>query len=222
MSRQAGRHVVEVSGAPMFEDRKQAGRQLAAMLERYRGDDNAVVLGIPRGGIIVAAEVARELGLPLDVAIAAKVGAPGNPEYAVGAVAADGVVTPGQSGWSASRVSELAGDARAKIATQTVRLRGGRPRPRLAGRTTILVDDGLATGLTAMAAADWLRREGAGHVVVAVPVAAPSAARALLRHADEVVAVELPEAFAAVGQFYRQFGQTEDSEVALALGLEVS
>lgn len=206
----------------MFDDRTQAGRQLAAMLERYRGDENAVVLGIPRGGIIVAAEVARELGLPLDVAIAAKVGAPGNPEYAVGAVAADGVVTPSGAGWTMAQVSALADDARAKVAAQTARLRAGRSRPQLQGRTAILVDDGLATGLTAMAAADWLRREGAGYVLVAVPVASPSAARAVLVHADEVVAVELPEGFAAVGQFYRRFGQTEDSEVALALGLEVS
>lgn len=202
----------------MFDNRTDAGRQLATALASYRGDPHAVVLGIPRGGVIVAAVVARELGLPLDVAVAAKVGAPGNPEYAIGAVAADGQVSAsGGASYSAHDVAALAGEAWAKVEAQTTRLRAGREPLELAGRTAILVDDGFATGLTAIAAADWLRREGAARIVVAVSVAPPSAVAAVARHADEVVAVEVSEWFSAVGQFYRSFGQTTDSEVLEAL-----
>lgn len=202
----------------MFDDRTDAGTQLAAALTAYQGDANAIVLGIPRGGVIVAAEVAHTLGLPLDVAVAAKIGAPGNPEYAIGAVAADGEVTASDTaGYSAEDVAALAGAARAKVAAQTAWLRAGREPLHVAGRTAILVDDGLATGLTAMAAAQWLRRAGAGRVVVAVPVAPPSTVREMRRYADEVVAVETPEWFSAVGQFYRAFGQTEDTEVLRTL-----
>lgn len=202
----------------MFDNRTDAGRQLAVALASYRDDPHAVVLGIPRGGVVVAAEVARELDLPLDVAVAAKVGAPGNPEYAIGAVAADGqVIASGVAGYSSRDVAALAGDARAKVELQTARLRAGREPLVVRGRTAILVDDGLATGLTATAAAEWLRREGASRVVVAVPVAPPSAVAAMAQHADEVVAVEVAEWFSAVGQFYRSFGQTEDAEVAAAL-----
>lgn len=202
----------------MFENRTDAGRQLSAALRTYRGDPDAVVLGIPRGGVIVAAEIARALGLPLDVAVAAKVGAPGNPEYAIGAVAADGQVTVGvAAGYSAEEVSAFAEAARAKVAEQTARLRAGRSRLEVSGRTVILVDDGLATGLTAMAAADWLKREDAAKVVVAVPVAAPASVAAVRRHADGVVVLQAPEWFSAVGQFYRSFGQTQDSEVLEAL-----
>lgn len=202
----------------MFSDRRDAGRRLAHALERYRSDPTAIVLGIPRGGVIVAAEVARVLGLPLDVAVAAKVGAPGNPEYAIGAVAPDGgVLVNPVAGYSRADVDALAGPARAKVAAQVALLRRGRPPLELAGRTAILVDDGLATGLTAKAAVEWLRRQGAGRIVVAAPVAPPDTVAALRRFADEVVCVEMPEWFSAVGQFYRVFGQTEDDEVLAVL-----
>jgi len=202
----------------MFDNRVDAGLRLAASLRGYAGDPAAIVLGIPRGGVIVAAEVARELALPLDVAVAAKVGAPGNPEYAIGAVAADGEVTANpHAGYSAEEVRALSAPALAKVHAQLARVRGDRGPLELAGRTAILVDDGLATGLTATAAADWLRREGAARVVVAVPVAPPDTVRAIGAHADEVIAVEVPQWFSAVGQFYRQFGQTDDAEVEAAL-----
>lgn len=202
----------------MFEDRTDAGRQLVAALAVYRDAPDAAVFGIPRGGVIVAAEVARGLGLPLGVAIAAKVGAPGYAEYAIGAVAADGVVTPNpEAGYSAEAVEELAGAARAKVAREMARLSRAHALPEPAGRTAILVDDGLATGLTAIAAAGWLKRAGAARVVVAVPVAPPSTVREMRRHADEVIVLEEPEWFQAVGQFYRRFGQTDDSEVEAAL-----
>lgn len=194
--------------------------RLAEALQEYAGAPDAIVLGIPRGGVIVAAPVARELRLPLDVAIAAKVGAPGNPEYAIGAVAEDGVVVAGTgTGYRLEDVDRSAGPARAKIAAQGARLRFGRPALELEGKTAILIDDGLATGLTAMAAAGWLRRQGAARVVIAVPVAPPSAVTAMAEFADEVVAIETPEGFSAVGQFYRHFGQTDDAEVLSALGV---
>jgi len=187
-------------------------------LRAFEGASDAVVLGIPRGGVIVAAEVARALHLPLDVAVAAKVGAPGNPEYAIGAVAADGEVTanPG-AGYSAAEVRAQSQSAFAKVRAQLAMLREGREPLRIEGRTVLLVDDGLATGLTAIAAADWLRRQGAGRVVVAVPVAPPDTVRRMGEHADEVVVVEMPRLFSAVGQFYRDFGQTSDAEVRAAL-----
>jgi len=168
--------------------------------------------------VIVAAEVARGLGLPLDVAVAAKVGAPGNPEYAIGAVSADGeVVANPSAGYSADEVRRLSVAAHAKVEEQLAKARGGWPALDIAGHTAILVDDGLATGLTAMAAADWLRRQGASRVVVAVPVSPPDTLRVMAEHADELVAVEVPAWFSAVGQFYERFGQTDDSEVSAAI-----
>lgn len=202
----------------MFRDRVQAGRALGAALDRYRGQAETIVLGIPRGGVVVAAEVARALDLPLDIAVAAKVGAPGNPEYAVGAVASDGEVTPNpSSGFSAEEVRRLAGPAEAKVERYSAALRSGRPAPQLAGMTVLLVDDGLATGLTALAAVEWLRRAGASSVIVAVPVASSSAVESVGRIADEVVAIEVPAGFYAVGQFYDLFAQTEDAEVVALL-----
>lgn len=202
----------------MFRDRLDAGRRLAEALPVYRGAPDTLVLGIPRGGVIVAAEVARLLELPLDVAVAAKVGAPSNPEYAIGAVAADGEVTANpKAGYSDAEVREIAGAALRKVDEQLARARGALPPLELAGKTAILVDDGLATGLTAMAAADWLRRQGAAKVVVAVPVAPPDTVRAIASRADEVVSVEVPAWFSAVGQFYEKFGQTDDDEVHTAL-----
>jgi predicted phosphoribosyltransferase len=205
-------------GEVVFADRVDAGRQLAEALRLITPADQTVVLGIPRGGVIVAAEVARSMGLPLDVAVAAKVGSPGNPEYAIGAVAADGEVSvnPG-AGYSPEQVRALSQAAYAKVRAQLVMWREGREPLQIADRPVLLVDDGLATGLTAIAAAEWLHRQGAGRVVVAVPVAPPDTLARLRRHADEVVAVERPRVFSAVGQFYRDFGQTSDAEVRAAL-----
>ena len=203
----------------MFADRADAGRQLAVELSRYAGAPHTIVLGIPRGGVVVAAEVARVLSLPLDVAVAAKVGAPGNAEYAIGAVAADGYVTSGTDArYSPSEIFALSGPAHAKVLRYLEGLRGRVPALPLAGATALVVDDGLATGLTARAAAEWVRREGARRVVVAVPVAAASAVSYLEEVADEVVTVAVPAGFAAVGQFYRRFEPTEDSEVTALLG----
>jgi putative phosphoribosyl transferase len=203
----------------MFTDRVDAGRRLAAKLKRYDRAPDTVVLGIPRGGVVVAAEVARELHLPLDIVFAAKVGAPGNPEYAIGAVTADGVLLGNPDAeLPPSMLEAAAGPAREKIARQLHSLRGDRPPLSLAGQTTIVVDDGLATGLTARAAVGYLKRQGAEKIVLAVPVAAASSAATLRDEADEFVAVDVPSAFFAVGQFYATFGQTEDDEVRGLLG----
>ena len=187
------------------------------MAERLRGRKlgvNPIVLGIPRGGVVVAAEVARLLSLPLDIVVTAKIGAPENPEYAIGAVAPDGEVTiNSESGYPPEHVKALAGPAHEKVRRYVDVLRSGREPLELRGRSVIVVDDGLATGLTALAAVEYLRRHGVTSVIVAVPVASRSAMRALGEVSDEVVVVDVPDSFMAVGQFYRVFGQTEDSEV---------
>jgi putative phosphoribosyl transferase len=203
----------------MFVDRTDAGRQLAARLREYAGSANAVVLGIPRGGVVVAAEVARELQLPLDIVLAAKVGAPGNPEYAIGAVAPDGVVLVNeQTGLDAATVEAASEPARDKLAHEMSTLRGDlRPRVITAANTAIVVDDGLATGLTALAAVRHLKRLGAT-VVLAVPVASEGSVRLLEPEADALVVLDVPLTFGAVGQFYSQFGQTTDDEVRTLLG----
>ena len=202
----------------MFADRIDAGRQLAQALARFADAPDAVVLGVPRGGVVVAAEVARALRLPLDVVVASKVGAPGNPEYAVGAVAPDGIATPNErGGYAAEDLRELADPVQAKIARRLDAFRGGRSELDVAGKTVIVIDDGIATGLTMRAAVEYLRRRGAGRVIVAVPVAASDSKRMLERSADEVIALDAPRDFWAVGQFYRHFAQTEDAEVVRLL-----
>lgn len=201
-----------------YEDRTDAGRRLAQRLAQYQGRDDAIVLGIPRGGVVVAYEVARELGLPMDVAVAAKVSAPGSPEYAIGAVAPDGAVTANPvSGYSLAEVQAYSAEAFDKVERYMGMLRPGRAAIDLSGLTVLLVDDGLATGLTARAAAEWVRRQGAAQIVVGVPVASPSSIGYLGEVADNVVADTVPAGFAAVGQFYRRFDQTTDDEVRTLL-----
>jgi putative phosphoribosyl transferase len=177
-----------------------------------------VVLGIPRGGVVVAAEVARIIGAPLDVLVAHKIGAPGNPEFAIGAVTADGTTLV--ASW-ARRETGLADPALADLAAREVdaavdreaRLRGGRPALPLSGVTAILVDDGLATGATVHAAVLAARGRGAARVVVAAPVAAREAVELLRPVADAVVVVAIPDRFTAVGRWYVAFAQVEDDTV---------
>jgi len=202
----------------MFADRTEAGRRLAEQLVPLGPWLDAVVLGIPRGGVVVAAEVARVLGLPLDIVASAKVSAPTSPEFAIGAVSADGEVYPNRSsGFSAEEVNAYAGPAHTKVAHTLTALRGDRAPLRIEGRGVLLVDDGLATGLTALAAVEYLRRCGASLLVLAVPVAARQAVEQLEPHVDRLVVLEVPPGFSAVGQFYERFGQTEDTEVIALL-----
>ena len=163
---------------------------------------------------MVAAEVARELHLPLDIVLAAKVGAPGNPEFAAGALTADGELLANPVAHvSLADLDRLSGDARAKISRLLDSLRGDLPPLHIEGRTAIVVDDGLATGLTARAAVRYLRRQGASRIVLAVPVTARDSAAMIAPEVDEFVSAETPAGFSAVGQFYMHFGQTEDAEV---------
>ncbi|MEI7813982.1 MAG: phosphoribosyltransferase family protein [Coriobacteriia bacterium] len=202
----------------MFADRIDAGRSLAAQLGTMGPWLDAVVLGIPRGGMVVAAQVARVLGLRLDVVVAAKVCSPGSPEFAIGAVAADGeVLVNADSGFSAEEVRAFAGPAHAKATRSLAVFRAGSAPLELTRGAAIVVDDGLATGFTALAAVEYIRRCGATLVFLAVPVAAQGAAALIEPHVDQLVALEIPVQFASVGQFYARFGQTEDAEVVALL-----
>lgn len=205
-----------------FHDRHDAGRRLAVLLERFR-DSRPVVLGIPRGGVPVAAEVARALGAPLDVVVARKLGAPSNPEYGIGAVAEGGACVLSQRAIvqlsiSPEELARLLAGAERELAQLTHRLRNGRPALPVAGRTAILIDDGLATGRTARAAALSLRRRGAERVVLAVPVAAAASAAELSQSVDEVVCEQMPTDLWAIGYWYEDFGPTSEREVAELLG----
>ena len=203
----------------IFADRRDAGERLAQAL-RHLGS-NAVVLAIPRGGVIVGDVVARELGVPLDVVVPRKVGAPGNPELAIGAVA------PGIRVLDARMIRALGVSERyleREIAAQEAEIerrqhayRGGRPPQPVSGRVAVIVDDGVATGSTAVAALRWARQEEAERVVLAVPVAPPQTIERLRADADEVVVLETPQPFLAVGEWYRDFDQTTDEEVVSAL-----
>jgi putative phosphoribosyl transferase len=202
-----------------FRDRADAGRRLA---ERLRSLPlpltSPVVLALPRGGVPVGAEVAAALGAPFDVFVARKVGAPGHEEYGIGAVA-EGLDEPvvsgaaGRLGLSDADVRVLAERARGELDARVTRYRGGRPLLDVTGKDVVLVDDGLATGVTAEAALVALRRAGPRSLVLAVPVCAPDAAERLRSVADDVVCVHAPRAFFAVGQWYRDFTQTTDGEV---------
>lgn len=205
----------------IFEDRIDAGERLAEALKEYAGPDT-VVLGIPRGGVIVAEVVARSLGVPLDVVVPRKVGAPGNPELGLGAVAPGvRVLDPWLIGRLGVTEEYLEREIAAEEAETVRRLRayrGDRPPLDLSGKTAIVVDDGVATGGTAVAAIRWARAQGAGTVVLAVPVAPPQTMERLRHEADRVVALATPEPFFAVGEWYRRFDQTSDEEVIAALG----
>jgi putative phosphoribosyl transferase len=201
-----------------FRDRREAGRVLAQRLGRYAQQSDALVLALPRGGVPVAYETAHQLQLALDVFIVRKIGVPGRPELAMGAVASDGTYMTNREVIGALNVTgteflavfqeELAEARRREEA-----YREGRPGLDLAGKTVILIDDGLATGSTMHVAIDAVRRQGSAWVVVAVPVA-PAETQASFRHlADEMVSVITPHPFYAVGAHYRDFQQTSDAEV---------
>jgi predicted phosphoribosyltransferase len=205
----------------LFRDRVDAGRHLAAHLEAFRGPDT-LVLGIPRGGVPVAAEVARHLGAELDVLVARKLGAPGHPELALGAVTATGARYLDERGIRALGVEDW--EMQAAVARELAearrreqRFRLGRPEPHLAGRTVLLVDDGLATGATALAAVRAARHQGPARLVVAAPVGSTQACATLRAEADAVVCPHTPEPFLAVGLHYDDFSATEDDEVVRLL-----
>jgi putative phosphoribosyl transferase len=193
-----------------FADRADAGRRLAAVLPPLEPD--AVVLGLARGGVPVAHEVAAAKGLPLDVLVVRKVGHPHQPEYALGAVSEDGVALPD------GLPEELVAPQLARAREQAVALRAGAPRQPLAGRAVVVVDDGLATGRSMAVALETARRAGAARLVMGVPVASGPGLRDRAREAEAyAVAVVEPPEFLAVGQFYEDFSQVDDAEVAALL-----
>ncbi|MGW5152056.1 phosphoribosyltransferase family protein [Rhodococcus koreensis] len=200
-----------------FLDRRDAGRRLAERLQAFR-DENTVVLGLPRGGVPVAYEVARALKAPLDVIVVRKLGVPYQPEFAFGAIGEDGVRVLSDdvvrmAHVTAEELTMVERTQRAELQRRVARFRRARPRIPLTGRTAIIVDDGMATGATARAGCQVARAHGAARVVLAVPVGSHEAIRDLAGEADEVISLEAPRWFDAVGQWYRNFGQTSDDEV---------
>ncbi len=202
----------------LFRDRADAGRQLLQRLGAYKGRPDVLVLGLPRGGLPVAYEVARGLGAPLDVFVVRKLGVPGQEELAMGAIATGGVRVVNRDVVEALLIppavlDRVAEQERRELERRERSYRGDRPEPEVAGRTVILVDDGLATGSTMRAAVAALRQQGPARIVVAVPVAAPSTCEELRREVDEILCFATPEPFMAVGRFYDDFSQTTDEEV---------
>ncbi|WP_067901396.1 phosphoribosyltransferase [Nocardia vaccinii] len=200
-----------------FQDRAEAGRRLAERLEPLRAAD-VVVLGLPRGGVPAAFEVARRLDAPLDVIVVRKLGVPHQPELAFGAIGEDGVRVINTSVVQQARLTDdemarVEQSERSELERRAVRFRAGRARIDLSGRTAVIVDDGVATGATARAACQVARAHGAARIVLAVPVASRAALHILRREADEVICLAQPMLFYAVGEWYRQFGQTSDREV---------
>jgi predicted phosphoribosyltransferase len=201
-----------------FPNRTEAGRLLAEKLINYAGRDDVIVLGLPRGGVPVAFEVAQRLSALLDVFIVRKLGVPGFEELAAGAIASGGVRVLNED------VTRAIPHAEEMIEAVTVRetaelerreqiYREGRPPPQLRGRIVILVDDGLATGATMRAAVKALRQRGAAKIVVAVPVGPPDTCREIEQEADETICLSTPPFFQAVGQYYEDFSQTSDEDV---------
>lgn len=205
-----------------FHDRTEAGRALADRLVEFAGRSDVVVLGLPRGGVPVAAEVARRLRVALDVWCVRKLGVPGHEELAMGAVASGGervidAATLDTFGVSRAELDRVSADEGFELARRERLYRGGRGTPALRRRTVLLVDDGLATGATMLAAVRAVKRAGAVKVVVAVPVAPPDTCAMIAREADDCVCLETHSPFHAVGLWYDEFPQTSDDEVRAAL-----
>jgi predicted phosphoribosyltransferase len=203
---------------PLFLDRYDAGRKLAAALSRYADQPDLLILALPRGGVPVAYEVARALHAPLDVFLVRKLGFPGHPELAMGAIATGGVRIIDQQlirmyGVPPEVIERVTAAEQRELERRERLYRDDRPPPGVKGRTVILVDDGLATGSTMRAAVEALRQEGASKIVVAVPVAPPETCEALSAEVDDIICAATPEPFRAVGVWYADFSETGDEEV---------
>ena len=204
--------------AARFRDRIDAGRALAAELRHHADDPDVRVLALPRGGVPVGYEVARALHAPLDVFIVRKLGLPWHEELAMGAIASGGIVVLDEdlvrrAGVSGDELASVIASERRELERRERRYRGDRTPPDIAGRTVLLVDDGLATGASMRAAVTAVRQERPRRVVVAVPIASPETCEAFRAEVDEVVCARTPERFEAVGLWYDDFRQTEDAEV---------
>jgi putative phosphoribosyl transferase len=202
----------------IFPDRSQAGRLLAERLARYAGDPHVIVCALPRGGVLVGVPVAEALRAPLDVVVVRKLGVPMQPELAMGAIGSGGVRVLAhdliqQLGISRAEIEAVIAREQRELERRETAFRGGAPPLDLRGRTVILVDDGIATGATMAAAAEWVRHQRPTRLVIAVPVAPPEICMGLNEKADEVVCVSRPAPFYATGQFYEDFHEVSDQEV---------
>lgn len=201
-----------------FIDRRHAGRVLASRLTKYAGRNDVVVLGLPRGGVPVAYEVASALGAPMDVFLVRKLGTPGHRELAMGAIASGGIRVINEDvvqwyGISASAIDRIAREEHEELDRRERAYREDRPVSDLTDKIVIVIDDGLATGSTMRAAAQAVRARRPARTVIAVPVGAPQTCTELSAVADEVICARMPEPFSAVGQWYVNFDQTSDEEV---------
>jgi putative phosphoribosyl transferase len=206
-----------------FKDRLQAGKLLAKRLRPYAGRPEAIVLALPRGGVPVGFEVAQALGVALDILIVRKLGMPGHEEYAMGAIASGGLCVlqadlDEKYGILPAQIEAVKQRELAEIERREHLYRAARPVPELHGRIVILVDDGLATGSTMLAAIQAVRQAGPAHLIVAVPVAAPETCRQLGAEVDEIICLHTPDQFFSVGMWYQDFKQTTDQEVIDLLG----
>lgn len=204
-----------------FHEHRHAGQELAVRLLEWAADGDItdpIVLALPRGGVPVAAEVARALKAPLDVLVARKIGVPGQPEVGIGAIADEEPPVYDRQALEMLGLApdELAADVareRTELHRREDLYRRGRPAPNVKGRTVILIDDGLATGITARAALTFLRHQGPARLILAVPVCSPEAAATLWEEADDLICLQQPDSFQAVGQWYEDFAQVSDNEV---------
>ncbi|HSQ51071.1 MAG TPA: phosphoribosyltransferase [Nitrospiraceae bacterium] len=208
----------------MFRNREEAGRMLADELRQYRNDPTGLILALPRGGVAVGYQLSLALHLPLDVFITRKIGAPDNPEYAIGAVAETGSLYLNQEavssfGLSRYELERLIHVQEKEIARRKDLYRQGRPLPQLTGRTVLLVDDGIATGSTFLASALAIRSLQPRRLVGVIPVGPPSTSRDVRPHVDELVVLMTPDPFEAVGNFFMDFTQVEDRDVIQYLNL---
>ncbi len=198
----------------IFKDRQSAGKLLVKHLNQYKRKDNVVILAIPRGGVVVAKEIANELNLPLDIIVTRKIGAPDQPELALGAVDGDGqVVWDDQLVREVGELGKLVKNEVKEIQRREQTYRQGKKPLVLKGKTVILVDDGIATGATTLAAINHLKRHGVKKIILAVPVASLEAMDKVSGELGEVIVLETPDYFQAVGQFYQEFLPVSDQEV---------
>jgi putative phosphoribosyl transferase len=212
---------------PIFRDRTEAGQKLAKQLTAYRQRQDVIILGLPRGGVPVAAVIAEALDAPLDVCLVRKLGVPGNPELAMGAIASGDEISQNSFVLERCQISpeafaEVVAQERRELQRREQRYRGDRPAPGIGDRTVILVDDGVATGATMLAAIASIRAQAPRALIVAVPLAAPSIGEHLRRHVDEVICVATPHPFRYLGLWYEDFTPTSDEDVCQLLSASPS
>lgn len=207
----------------VFEDRIDAGKQLAQKMADYAGRADVLLFALPRGGVVVGAEVANVLGLPLSVIVTRKIGSPDNPEYAIGSLSETGETIWNESerfAYDQKVLNKIVDKETIEAERRIKKFRDGKPLPDMRGKTAVIIDDGVATGLTIRAAIAAARHKHAAKIVLAVPHGAADSLKKLRKEADEVIALEEPIFYEAVGQFYKVFPQTSDEEVVALLGVK--